>query len=120
MSILAIRNVLEAIELFRDLDGSMSLNSVVAFLTVCEREGLSMKELASLTRMHDETASRAIRALEAPESATALRPAMGLVAIVRSSVDHRRRLIQLTVSGQRIRDQIVAETHRNPCTHASM
>jgi DNA-binding MarR family transcriptional regulator len=115
-----IRAVLEAIETFRDLDGAVSLNSVVAFLTVCQREGVSMKELAFLTRMSDETASRAIRALEAPEAETALRPALGLVEIVRGAADTRRRLIHLTDEGRRIRDQIAAEVRENACTNVSM
>lgn len=106
-----IRAVLEAIEVFRDLDGSTSLNSIVAFLAVCQREGLTMKELAFITRMSDVTASRAVRALEAPGASTALRPALGLVAIARSTADSRRRLIHLSDAGRRVRDQIVTEIH---------
>lgn len=120
MSTASIRAVLEALELFRDLDGSLTLNSVVAFLTLCPREGLNMKELASLARMSDETASRAIRALEAPHSSTALRPALGLVVIERSTADSRRRLIHLTDKGVRLRNQITADVQQHICTSASI
>jgi DNA-binding MarR family transcriptional regulator len=120
MSAASVRAVLEALELFRDLDGSMSLNSVVAFLAVSQREGLTMKELAFLTRMSDVTASRSIRALEAPEASTALRPALGLVSIARSAVDSRQRLIHLTEDGRRLRDQITAHIQLNTCTSVSI
>ena len=120
MSGASVRAVLDALEIFRDLDGSMSLNSVVAFLVVSQREGLTMKELAFLTRMSDVTASRSIRALEAPEASTALRPALGLVSITRSTVDSRQRLIRLTEDGRRLRNLINAHVELNACKIVSI
>lgn len=103
------RAVLEALELFRDLDAFVSLNGIVAFLTLCEREGVSMKELAFLTRMSEATASRAVRTLEEPTAPTALAPGLGLVEIVRSSADGRSRVVHLTRHGRDIKERIAAD-----------
>lgn len=103
------RAVLEALETFRDLDALVSLNSIVAFLTLCDREGVSMKELAFLTRMSEATASRAIRTLEAPTAPTALAPGLGLVEILRSAADGRSRLVHLTARGREIKERLAAD-----------
>lgn len=109
------RAVLDVIEMFRDIDGAISVNNIVAFLTLCERQDVTMKELAFLTRLTEPTASRAVRMLEAPLAATALPPALGLVEIVRNREDARSRLVRLTAEGRALRDRISAEIE----THVS-
>ena len=112
------RAVLDVIEIFRDIDGAISVNNIVAFLTLCERQDVTMKELGFLTRLTEPTASRAVRMLEAPSAATALPPALGLVEIVRNRVDARSRLVRLTVDGRALRDRISAEIERHVSARA--
>ena len=99
--------LLDALESFRDLDARISMNSVVAFLRLCESEGVSMKELAFQCRMTEATASRSVRMLEAADAATALSPALGLIELSQNPYDARSRLIFLTEDGRRLRAALV-------------
>lgn len=112
----SVQGVLEALELFRDRDARLSLNSLVAFLHVCGREGVSMKELAYWSRMPEATASRAIRVLEAPDSLTALTPALGLVVLVQSEQDARSRQVFLSEDGKEFRDALVRNLAPKPAS----
>jgi DNA-binding MarR family transcriptional regulator len=112
--------VLEALEMFRDLDGFISLNNIVCFLALCDGEGVSMKQLAVITRMKAATFSRAIRMLEKPTSSTALAPGLGLVEIVGDAKDGRTRRLFLTPEGVKLRDRINAEVGAVRATQPNM
>ena len=100
--------VLAAIELFREVGLELRMSSALAFLYVCENEGLNIQELAYVCRFNKATASRSIRALAPPESPGALYPALGLVELFPDPTDTRGRLVFLTARGQDVREQLDA------------
>ena len=54
--------VLACLHLFKALDPRVSVNEVMAFLYVCENEGLTVQDLAVVGRLTQSTASRSLRA----------------------------------------------------------
>ena len=61
-------SLLEAILALKALDARISVNEIVAFLYVCENEGLSVQELAYVAGLTQSTASRSQRSLGQPGS----------------------------------------------------
>jgi DNA-binding MarR family transcriptional regulator len=101
-------SVLKTLEYFRARAPDVSLNSIVAFLQICEHEGAALKDIAYICRLTDATASRSVRALAAPETIGALPPALGLIEIFQNPDDARGRLVFLTQEGRALRDAIDA------------
>lgn len=97
--------VLEVLEVFRSLDGTGRISTVLAFLYVCENEGLSVSELALACGFNKATASRSIRSLASKGTRGALPPALGLVSLTQEG---RIRSLRLTPQGQALRDRIDA------------
>lgn len=97
---------LQALEEFRTLSDSVTLKHVVAFLYVCENEGINLRELAQVGGFTDSTASRTARALASPGAAGALPPALGLMDLRIDLRDDRSRTLHLTETGRRLRDRI--------------
>lgn len=93
--------LLAALELMRRSAGRPNLTQVVAFLYVCENEGLNVAQLADLLGLTSATASRAATCLEAapPEG-------MGWVASRSGDQLAHARLLFLTASGRSIRDRL--------------
>jgi DNA-binding MarR family transcriptional regulator len=98
--------MLEALLAFKALDPRISVNEVVAFLYVCENEGLSVQELAFLAKLTQSTASRSLRSLGQPGSAWAQPPALGLVEAFLNPEDARSHVIHLSERGRQLRDQL--------------
>ena len=98
--------VLEAIELFRDRSLDVCVNGVVAFLYICENEGVGVNELARICRLSNPTASRSVRSLAAVDVCGAVSPSLGLVWYARDPNDGRGKLIFLTEAGRRLRDEL--------------
>ncbi len=99
-------SVLAALEVFRELNPNLWLSNLIVFLYVCENEGLNVRELAQVGRLHDATASRAVRALLAKDEPGALPPYAGLVEMFQNPSDGRGRLIFLSEEGRRLRNRI--------------
>ncbi|HYD27237.1 MarR family transcriptional regulator [Brevundimonas sp.] len=97
--------VLEALELFRAGEGNARLSTVVAFLYLCENEGLCISELAAAAGMTLATASRAARSLSEPGEPGALAPAMGLAELRRQGKVHA---LYLTPAGRALRARLDA------------
>jgi DNA-binding MarR family transcriptional regulator len=100
--------VLAALHLFKALDPRVSVNELMAFLYVCENEGLTVQELALVGRLTQSTASRSLRALGPADSEWSLQPALGLVRAYLHPNDGRSHVIQLTERGVDLRDRIDA------------
>lgn len=98
--------VLETLELFRTLEPGLWVNSIVAYLYVCENEGINVRELAYACRLNVPTASRSVRALAPPDAESALAPALGLVELRPDPNDGRGRRLFLTEQGRALRDRI--------------
>lgn len=100
--------VLEALERFRRLEPTVSLTHIVAFLYICENEGLNVAELAQVFGTTRATASRTARALGEAGDPDSLPPRLGLVAGGGDPHDQRGKLLRLTDSGHRMRDELDA------------
>ena len=94
--------ILAAIELFRNRTPDLWVNNLVTFLYASENEGLNVKELASVCRLSEATASRSIRSFAASNAPGALKPALGLVELIENPADGRGRLVFLTEEGRRV------------------
>ena len=73
--------VLETLELLRGCERSVNLTQVIAFLYICENEGLSISELALMLKTSRATASRVARSLTEPGYGLTLPPSWGLVEV---------------------------------------
>jgi DNA-binding MarR family transcriptional regulator len=95
--------VLAALERFRGGgEAPVNLTQVLAFLYVCENEGLSVSELALLMRTTTATASRTLSALAEGDPATCQ-------GLVRSRVNEKHaqgRIVTLTEKGASLREAI--------------
>ncbi|MET0273120.1 MAG: MarR family winged helix-turn-helix transcriptional regulator [Phenylobacterium sp.] len=100
--------VLAAMHLFKALGARVSVNEIVAFLYVCENEGLTVQELADVARLTQSTASRSVRALGPAGSAWAQPPALGLVEAYLNPNDGRSHVIHLSEQGRDVRDRLDA------------
>ena|SRR5215469_689053 len=98
--------LLEAILMLKALDARISVNEIIAFLYVCENEGLSVQELAFVGGLTQSTASRSLRSLGRPDTAWSQAPALGLVDAYLNPQDGRSHVIQLTEKGRLLRDRI--------------
>jgi DNA-binding MarR family transcriptional regulator len=78
----------------------------MAFLYVCENEGLTVQDLAVVGRLTQSTASRCLRALGPPDSEWSLQPALGLVRAYLHPNDGRSHVIQLTERGLDMRERL--------------
>jgi DNA-binding MarR family transcriptional regulator len=90
--------LLEALEVFRDIYPGVTIGNMIAFLYVCENEGLTILDLAQVTGFYLATASRTVRAFLEPGAEGVLSPELGLVEIAPSP---RGKTIHLTATGRR-------------------
>ncbi|WP_309644187.1 MarR family winged helix-turn-helix transcriptional regulator [Phenylobacterium sp.] len=105
-------SLLEALSLFKTLNPTITVNEIVSFLYTCENEGLSVQELAYVSRMTEPTASRSIRSFGPPDSEWARPPACGLVEAFLNPNDGRGRVLHLTAEGRAMRarlDEIISQ-----------
>lgn len=98
--------VLACLHLFKTLDPRVSVNEIMAFLYVCENEGLTVQDLAVVGRLTQSTASRSLRALGPADSEWSLQPALGLVRAYLHPNDGRSHVIQLTERGLDMRERL--------------
>lgn len=98
--------VLATIEQIRLASGDISLTGAIAFLYVCENEGINIRELAQLARLTHSSASRAARRLSLPDAPHALPPAAGLLTLEPQGSDRRSRILRLTDKGRALRDDL--------------
>ena len=101
--------VLDVLELFQDAGADGRLGPLIAFLYLCENEGLCVSELAAVAGMNMAAASRAARSLACPEAAGALPPMLGLVEL---RPHGRVRALYLTEAGSDLRDRIDSRIRR--------
>jgi DNA-binding MarR family transcriptional regulator len=98
--------LLAALHLFKTLDPRVSVNEIMAFLYVCENEGLTVQDLAVVGRLTQSTASRSLRALGPADSEWSLQPALGLVRAYLHPNDGRSHVVQLTDLGLDMRERL--------------
>lgn len=104
-------SILAAMERFRSHDPGVTVNAVICFLYVCENEGVSVTELASVSSLRLSTASRVIRGLGGSRSGRGERGS-GLVEVRSQGPNRKSRTLFLTEAGARLRweiDEIIRE-----------
>src|SRR5690242_8385511 len=104
--------LLEAVLALKARDARISVNEIIAFLYVCENEGLSVQELAFVAELTQSTASRSLRSLGKPDSPWSQPPALGLVDAYLNPSDGRSHVIHLTDEGRALRDRLDALIRR--------
>jgi len=102
-------SVLDALELYQALGAPGGLVSLVAFLYLCENEGLCISELAAVAGLNMAAASRAAHSLARSEESGGLEPTPGLVELRQSG---RVRALFLTQAGRDLRDRIDSRIRR--------
>jgi DNA-binding MarR family transcriptional regulator len=101
----------QAVVAFRTRFSGVTLRQAIAFLYVCENEGLTLRELSIVARLSAQTASRAVKALEGRRNPTCIRP---LVEAAPSGIDRRALSIRLTTAGAGLRDELEAAIAQRP------
>jgi DNA-binding MarR family transcriptional regulator len=99
-------SLLACLEICREVHPAFGLPDTVAFLYICENEGLTMAELAHVTRDSVPTVSRRARSLACADAPGALDPCLGLVDFLPNPEDDRGRLMRLTEAGRRLRERL--------------
>ena len=99
-------SVLEALEILRGAEPAISLTHTLAFLYICENEGLNVSELAAVSRVTIATASRTARALTARSAPDSLKPAPGWIESRLNPTDAKSRILFLTPAGRALRERI--------------
>ena len=94
---------LECLERFRRVDEAATVLEIVAFLYICENEGLNVSELALACNTTLASASRVVKRLTA--NGDGPMPLEPLAQSRRSAAGSRTRLIFLTDSGRALRDE---------------
>lgn len=94
----------EALDRERAEHLDLSIPQLVAYLYVCENEGLNLSELASVMRVTNQVASYTVRCLLSPGAERAIDPAADLVRAEVSAQDARTLAFSLTPRGARLRD----------------
>jgi DNA-binding MarR family transcriptional regulator len=99
--------LLALIDAMRLSSRDVSLPGVVLFLHVCERDGISIKDLVYLSGYGESLVSRAVDRLRGVDEAGKLVDLGGaLVTVTRHPEDGRRRLVFLTEAGKRLKLRI--------------
>lgn len=88
-----------AIEAILARDPALRLECVRVFLSVCENEGLSIKDLVYACGLGESMVSRAVDTLCNPEQS-------GLLETARHPTDGRRRLVFLSENGKALLERI--------------
>ena len=99
--------LLALIETMRLSSRDVSLPGIVLFLQVCERDGISIKDLVYLSGYSESLVSRAVDRLREADASKRLEGLGGaLVSVTRHPEDGRRRLVYLTEAGRRLKHRI--------------
>lgn len=101
-------SLLEALEAFRAVHPAISIVHVLAFLYVCENEGLNVSELAELCQTTCATASRTAHALARPQRGMKGDIIPALVDIRPNPRNPKGRIIGLTDAGLQVRETLDA------------
>jgi len=98
--------LLATIGAFRQRHCDISLTNIVAFLHVCENEGVTVKELAYLCGASEASISRSLQALRLPAASRDGIVHHGLVQVFQHPDDGRRRVVYLTEDGCELRNVV--------------
>ncbi|HLZ74086.1 hypothetical protein [Phenylobacterium sp.] len=95
---------MQAILLLREWDQGVGVFHIMAFLYVCENEGLNVQELTDISGMSQSSASRCLRELGMLETDSP----RSLLRAHANPRDGRSYVIRLTPCGRQLRDRLDA------------
>lgn len=98
--------ILAALELFRGLGIPRGFNAMLTFLYVCENEGLTVTELAQVTRMSVASAARLTRIVAGSDPLEPAPAEAVLLELRPSTKDKRVSNVHLTERGREVRNQL--------------
>jgi DNA-binding MarR family transcriptional regulator len=98
-----------AVEAMRTACPRLTLRQAILFLYVCENEGLSLHELAFVSRVGDATTSRGVKMLSSQDPEVVPAP---LLSVRPHPDDKRVVLISLTEHGEALKREIAREIDR--------
>jgi DNA-binding MarR family transcriptional regulator len=104
-AVVRVNTLSTAVEAMRAACPRLTLRQAILFLYACENEGLSMHELAFVSRVSDQTTSRGVRMLASHDPERLPAP---LLSLRRHPDDKRVLLISLTARGAALKAQINA------------
>ena len=102
----ASRALLQSVNAVLRRDREFSLRGFVVFLSVCEREGIRIKELAYACDTSEASASRCVQTLSLPSSRRSSVRHHGLLCVIPCQDDRRSRRVFLTEDGRQLRSEI--------------
>jgi DNA-binding MarR family transcriptional regulator len=101
-------------EVFRDEDLPRSLTGLTLFLYVCENEGLTVSELAHVSRSGVAMTARVAKMLAGEVADAPVPPDRMIFEFRHAPEDKRLKFVHLTPRGRALRDRIediIAEAH---------
>jgi DNA-binding MarR family transcriptional regulator len=101
-------SLLQAIETFDELRAPRPFHTMMLFLYVCENEGLTVTELAFVTRSTVSSTARLVRALAGQNTQDAPYLRAPLFDLEGSPKDRRLKFIHLSPQGQSLRSRLEA------------
>lgn len=107
MVILKTNKLIEAIEVFRELDAEMPPQAILTFLLVAENDGISMTELTEAVGNSQPACSRNVGYLG--EINRKHEPGFGLVRTVRDPLERRRNLVYVTAKGRKLYSKVMGK-----------
>lgn len=102
----ATRALLQSVNAVLRRDREFSLRGFVVFLSVCEKEGVRIKELAYACDTSEASASRCVQTLSLPSGRHSPVRHHGLLCVIPCPDDRRSRRVFLTEDGKQLRSEI--------------
>lgn len=96
--------IYRAVEELRKIDPEMQAHTINIFLVVCMNPGITMKDLGQQLGVSQATMSRNIAALGKVHRLN--RPGLDLVEAQEDPAERRRKIVNLTPKGKRIKDAL--------------
>ncbi|SMF41917.1 DNA-binding transcriptional regulator, MarR family [Tistlia consotensis] len=93
-----------AVDVFRLVDAEANLQMVAIFIAVCQRDGITMKELTTDLEISQSSLSRNVQALN--DKPRRGKSGLGLVRTDEDPNDWRRKIVILTARGRQLRAQL--------------
>ncbi|WP_201272627.1 MarR family winged helix-turn-helix transcriptional regulator [Sinorhizobium medicae] len=100
-----VRRLISIVEEFRKLDPEMQAQTILLFLLVVARPGITMKELAQNTELSSASISRNIAALG--ETHRGGQPGHNLLRAYEDPLDRRTKRVELTAKGRAVCSSLI-------------
>ena len=100
-----IGNLMDVLDLFRDLDSEMPVQTIMTFLLICQQEDISLREISRQLDMSQSAASRNIGVFT--DWTWLKREGHRLIKFTPDPMDMRRKRISITAQGVKFRQRLL-------------